>query len=302
MADEPEKTPITNVYAQQFASDLAANRQEQSDIATQITALQERLERLKVEEGLLLKLQGTLTGSTGAATGEASPAAEAPRKAPDADPASAGAVTAEPGTVPQPRQDNQGKGAAKKTAAKGRKTAQKAAGKEVPAKKAAASKTTAKKTTAKKATPAKTTAKRVPAQAATAEEAPATKAAAGKDAPAKKAADKEAPAKKAAGRKADGPTLQELILPLLTTAQGHPQTAREVFDAFKAKHPERATSVQVVRNNLELLVKNNRAEKSQQQGSVMYTALAEADASSAAGGEAGQAAVPAQAEKAAAQV
>ncbi|MEW2161085.1 hypothetical protein AB0950_38610 [Streptomyces sp. NPDC007189] len=270
MADEPEKTPIHNVYAQQFASDLEANRKEQGDIAAQITGLQERLAQLKVEEGLLLKLQGTLTGSNGAEAGdaadEASSATAEPREAPGAAPAPAEVVTVAPGTVPQPRQDNRAKTATKKTAAKGK----------TPTKKAAA-----KTTTAKKAAATKTTAKRVPAQAATAE---------------------EAPAKKTAGRKADGPTLQELILPLLVKSQGHLQTAREVFDAFKAKHPERATSVQVVRNNLELLVKNNRAEKSQQQGSVMYTALAEAENAAAAGGEAEQAPVSAQAEKAAAQV
>ncbi|MEU9444474.1 hypothetical protein AB0D42_27025 [Streptomyces sp. NPDC048304] len=290
MADEPEKTPIHNVYAQQFASDLEANRTEQSDIAAQITGLQERLAQLTLEESLLLKLQGTLTGSNGAEAGdaadEASSATAEPREAPGAAPAPAEAVTVARGTVPQPRQNNRAKTAAKKTAAKGKTPAKKAAG-NAPAKKAAA-----KTTRAKKAAATKTTVKRVPAQAATAEEAPAKKATTGKD----------APAKKSAGRKADGPTLQELILPLLATSQGHPQTAREVFDAFKTEHPKRATSVQVVRNNLEQLVKNNRAEKSQQQGSVMYTALAEADNAAAAGGEAEQAPVSAQAEKAAAQV
>jgi hypothetical protein len=135
-------------------------------------------------------------------------------------------------------------------------------------------------------------AKRAPGQAATAEDAPTKKATTGKD----------VPAKKTAGRKADAPTLQELILPLLARPHGHPQTAREVFDAFKAEHPERATSVQVARNNLELLVKNNHAEKSQQQGSVMYTALTEAGAAAGAGDEAEKAAVPAQAEKVGAQV
>ncbi|WP_330342658.1 hypothetical protein [Streptomyces sp. NBC_00557] len=293
MADEPEKTTIHNVYAQQFASDLAANRKEQSDIATQITGLQERLEQLKVEEGLLLKLQGTLTGSNGAEARAVADeaAAQEQREVPATDPAPApaGSVTAAPGTVPQPRQDSRAKTAAKKSAAKGKTSAKKAAA-NAPAKKAAAKTATAKKAVATK-TGGKS-AKRVPAQAATAEESPAKETAAGKD----------VPAKKTAGRKGDAPTLQELILPLLARSQGHPQTAREVFDAFKAEHPERATSVQVVRNNLELLVKNDRAEKSQQQGSVMYTALTEAGAAAGAGVEAEQAPASAQAEKVAAQV
>ncbi|MET7433258.1 MULTISPECIES: hypothetical protein [Streptomyces] len=50
MADEPEKTPIQNKYAQQYAEDLSANRKEQGEITAQIAALHERLERLKEDE------------------------------------------------------------------------------------------------------------------------------------------------------------------------------------------------------------------------------------------------------------
>ncbi|WP_234042181.1 hypothetical protein [Streptomyces marianii] len=58
--------------------------------------------------------------------------------------------------------------------------------------------------------------------------------------------------------------------------------AREVTDQLAQDHSGRKTTVQTVRNNLETLVKNNRAEKSHQQGSAMYTAYAEADAAPAA--------------------
>ncbi|MFJ4953033.1 BlaI/MecI/CopY family transcriptional regulator [Streptomyces sp. NPDC088760] len=198
-----------------------------------------------------MQLQGTLTGSAALASGsgEAVSAPAEQGEVQGADSASAEAVTGAPHAVPQPRQDSQDKPAAKKAAPKG---------------KSPAKKTTAKKVAAQKTTAKKTIEKKMPAQAATA---------------------KEAPAKKAAGRKADGPTLHELILSILLASHSHPQTAREVFDALKAEHPERATSVQTVRNTLEILVKKNLAERSQQQGAAMYTALAGSDAP-ATGGEA----------------
>ncbi|MET7762415.1 BlaI/MecI/CopY family transcriptional regulator [Streptomyces sp. NPDC005393] len=63
--------------------------------------------------------------------------------------------------------------------------------------------------------------------------------------------------------------------------------AREVTDQLAQDHPDRATSVQTVRNNLETLVKKNAVEKSHQQGSAMYTAFADTAATAAADDAAG---------------
>lgn len=135
--------------------------------------------------------------------------------------------------------------------------------------KAAASKSTAKKSAAAKV---RGTAKKPSAE---------TKKAAAKSAarrgPAKKSAVSSEPSAKAASAKA-GPPLHELVLGILHKAPGEPRMAREVADLLVQDHPDRAASVQTVRNALENLVKKNRAERSRQQGSVMYTAYAEAGA------------------------
>ncbi|MFF3958496.1 hypothetical protein ACFYY1_35565 [Streptomyces sp. NPDC001890] len=118
----------------------------------------------------------------------------------------------------------------------------------------------------------------------------------------------KATAKKATGKKADGLALHELMLPVLLKSPGHPHTAREVLDAFNAAHPERATTIQTVRNTLATLVKKNLAEKLRQQGSVMFTAtaLAGKDAvpatGSAAGGDSVQGAETAESGKVPAKV
>lgn len=262
MADELEKTSIQNKYAQQYAEDLAANRKEQGEITAQIAALHERLERLKEDEAWLAQAQGRLPGASAAAS-EAKPATEAaPANAADQAPSAAaqeraaqgepsvpaGAGAKAPRTVPSQRADTQDKPAAgKRAAAKG---------------KAAAKKPATKKTTARKSPAKKTTATKDPAKKASVKQASAQEATAGR-----------APAKKTGGTKADGSALHELVLRALLTSAGHPHTAREVFDAVKAAHPERAaTSVQAVRNALELLVKKGRVERSRQQKAVMYTA------------------------------
>ncbi|MEU2358825.1 hypothetical protein ABZ599_38710 [Streptomyces misionensis] len=245
MADEPEKTPIQNKYAQQYAEDLAANRKEQDEITTQIAALHKRLERLKQDEAWLTQAQGRLPGASTAAS-EAEPAAEAEGAAgahqtpsaaaqehasQDEPSLPAGTVAEAPRTVPSQRAETQDKPATKtKAATRG---------------KAATEKST-KKNTATKA----------PAKKASAEQTTAG----------------QAQAKKTGGKKADGPALHELVLLLLLKSAGHPHTVREVFDAVKAAHPDRATSVQAVRNSLELLVKKGRIERSRQQKAVMYTA------------------------------
>ncbi|MFJ5817349.1 hypothetical protein ACIQGT_26145 [Streptomyces sp. NPDC093108] len=265
MANKPAKTPIQNKYAQQYADDLAANRKEQGDITTQITGLQERLEQLKVEESWLDQAQGSLPVTAAPNEPHAAAVAEEPPAAKPGQPESsapAGAITDAPTTVPQPRQDQSVKVEKSK----------------VPAKKAAAAKkTTAKKTAARKAMSAKNTA----ARTKTMKKAAAKKPVAGQT-PAPEATTTEAPAKKAAAEEKSGPPLWQLILDILLKTPGEPCVAREVTDQLAKDHPGRATTIQTVRNTLEGLVKKNRAEKSRQQGNVMYIAYANATAATAA--------------------
>ncbi|MEU3639918.1 hypothetical protein AB0H23_27340 [Streptomyces albogriseolus] len=258
MADEPAKTPIQSKYAQQYADDLAANREEQGDVTAQITGLQERLAQLKSEEEWLAQALASLPE---APPSDAVEQAEAP--------VPAKTVADTPQSVPQQRQDQP------VTEEKPRKPAKKTA----PAKKTTpkkAAKTTAKKTTAR------TTAKKAVAKKTAAEEAPAQPAAA------------EAPADTATAKEKSGPPLWQLALDILLKTPGQPYVAKEVRDQLAQDHPGRATSVQAVRNNLETLVKKGLAEKSNQQGSAMYTAYADTDADAApaadgtAAGEAGQ--------------
>lgn len=246
MADEPEKTPIQNKYAQQYADDLAANRKEQGALTTQIADLQERLEQLKVEEGWLTLAQSSLPGAVAPGEPGAEPAAGVSSAAKDEESetsAPAEAVTDAPRTVPQPRQDE----------------SVKAQQPEQPAKKAAAAKkATAKKTTAKKA--------------------PVAKKSAAEQAPAPEAAVTEAPVEKATAKEKSGPPLWQLVLDILLKTPGQPCVAREVSDQLAQEHPGRATSIQTVRNSLETLVKKSLAEKAHQQGNAMYTANVAADA------------------------
>jgi hypothetical protein len=276
VADEPEKTPIQNKYAQQYADDLAAIRKEQGDITRQIAGLQERLEQLKVEENWLGQAQGSLPGTAALSEPEAEPAAAvtaAPSAAKAEQPeisAPAEAVTDVPKTVPQPRQDQSVKVEQPKQPAKKAAPAKKTTAKKTAAKKA----TTAKKTTAKTAT-AKT--KKAAAKKPVADQAPAPEVTTAT----------EAPAEKAAAEEKSGPPLWQLVLDILLKTPGQPCVAREVTDQLAQDHPARATTVQTVRNNLESLVKKNRAEKSHQQGNAMYTAYADAAAATAADDTAG---------------
>ncbi|MFE9776163.1 hypothetical protein ACFYOV_31805 [Streptomyces sp. NPDC005931] len=164
MADEPEKTPIQNKYAQQYADDLAANRTEQRDITAQIAALQERLEQLRVEESWLAQAQSSLPGAAALGEGAAEVLSQARDEQPQT-PAAAEAVADAPPSVPQPRQDESVKAEQPKQPAK----------KAPAAKKTARKKTTTRKTTAKK-TSAATKASAV--KKAAAEQAPAPEAAA----------------------------------------------------------------------------------------------------------------------------
>ncbi|MDO0924175.1 hypothetical protein QQY24_01605 [Streptomyces sp. TG1A-8] len=255
MAEEPEKTTIQNVYAQRYAADLAANRTEQGELI-------ERLEQLKADEAWL---ERALANVPGAVT---SPSGAGPAAGPDEEPTAPGkgrrkgsapAGAGRPAPVPQPRQDGQGEAAPSEPVAE----------KAVASKgKAPVERTTVKKTAARR----RSTAKKAPA----------------KKAPAKKTSAADAPAGRTAD-KAPEPPLHELVLGILLKAPGEPHMTREVRTRLEQDHPGRTTTMQTVRNTLEALAKKGRIDKSNQQGSVMYTAFAGADAAPGAGNEAGPA-------------
>ncbi|MEU5036064.1 hypothetical protein AB0G48_18180 [Streptomyces rubiginosohelvolus] len=256
MSDQIEKTDIQSRYRKQYADDLAANRQKQGDLTAQIAGLQKDLEQLKSEEAWLTQAQGTLPGTAG-------PGETAPGPA-----AAAGEPAAEvPQTVPAQRHDDE----AEPTTRRG-KASKRTPAKKTPAKKTAAKKTTAKKRTSKagqKAT-AKTTAAKPKAVQTPAEADP-----------------EKTPAGKTVSQEKEGPVLWQLALDILHQSPGQPCAAREVAEQLALEHPGRSTSVQVVRNSLETLVKKGLAEKTQQQRSVMYTATPAAPtatAGDAAGG------------------
>ncbi|MFE5406919.1 hypothetical protein ACFQ9Z_37680, partial [Streptomyces sp. NPDC056580] len=233
VADEPAKTPIQNKYAQSYADDLAANREEQSEVTAQIAGLQERLDQLKAEEAWLAQAQGSLPGAAVSSAPEdqsATGAVEVPQEATaeQADiPAPAEEAT-DTAQVPQQRQDEsvkeeQPKQPAKRTAA---------------AKKTAPAKKSTHKKAAEKATPGTTTnktsaepAKNAAAKKKSAE--PAKKNVAKKTSaekvPAQQAASAQAPAGRAAAGEKSGPPLWQLILDILRKT-GQPCVAREVHD------------------------------------------------------------------------
>lgn len=109
-----------------------------------------------------------------------------------------------------------------------------------------------------------------------AKKAPTAKAPA-KKTTAKKSTVKKSTAKKAATKKTDEAPLHELIMAILLKTPGEPHLAREVLTKLIEEHPERATSIQVVRNNLEALVRKKSVKKSHQQKSAVYTAHTAAD-------------------------
>ncbi|MFI5980031.1 hypothetical protein ACIBEA_04040 [Streptomyces sp. NPDC051555] len=261
MADEPDSTPIHNVYAQRFAADLEVNRKEQETITAQLTDLGARLAQLKSDEGWLSGMQGTLP---------AAPVAPAP-VTPDADTT----------VVPRPRTAKKATAVTAGTAGKAatktarpRKTAAKTpAPAPVVADTAAVTETTAPSKAAtpakvaaptKAATPAKSTARKTPARKTAA---PAAKASTEKAA--KASAQKEPATAAATG--ATEPPRRELVLALLVSA-AEPRMVSEVAGELAQAHPERPASTQVVRNTLELLAKKGLIEKENKQGSVMYSA------------------------------
>ncbi|MGX1887825.1 BlaI/MecI/CopY family transcriptional regulator [Streptomyces sp. NPDC055287] len=201
MAEKPDNTPIQSRYAEQYAADLKANREEQAE-------LRGRLKQLQSDEKWLVAQS---------------------QNAPVAEEAGAPADTEAPQVVPRPRQES--------------------------------SQATAPSGTKKRAARTKAPAKKAPV-------------------PKEKAAVTKAPAKKAAKAVAETtksvePPLHEVVLGILRAQPGHPHLAREVHTELAHKHG-RSTSVQVVRNSLESLVKKGTVEKENKQNSVMYTAPADA--------------------------
>jgi hypothetical protein len=272
---------------QRFADELTANRAEQEELTGQIAVLQQRLDQLKADEAWLTQAQSSLptTGEPGAvALGSASetPSAAPVEPAETSAPAETDAEASQ--TVPAQRQKQTVKKSAqaKKPAATKPAAKKPAAAKKTTVKKAA-SKAPVKKTTAKKTTPAteKPVTKKPAAKKTAAEQAQAPKAATAKAASPKAAAAKAPAAKATAG----GPPLWELLLGVLRKTPGQPLVAREVSEQLAKDHPDRATSAQTVRNGLQTLVSKNLAEKTRQQGNVMYTAHADTSAAPSPAGD-----------------
>ncbi|MEU6104492.1 hypothetical protein [Streptomyces flaveolus] len=286
MADEPQTTPVQERVRQRFADELTANHAEQEELTGQIAALQQRLEQLRADEAWLTQAQSSLptAGESGAeALGGASetPSAATVEQAEVSAPAETDTEASQ--TVPAQRQDQTVKKAAQATKPAATKPAAKkpAAAKKTTVKKAA-SKAPVKKSAAKKTTTAaeKPAVKKPAAKKTVAEQAPAPKATTAKAASPKAAA--KAPADRAA---AGGPPLWELLLGVLRKTPGQPLVAREVGEQLAKDHPDRVTSAQTVRNGLQTLVTKNLAEKTRQQGNVMYTAHADAPAAPSPAGD-----------------
>ncbi|MFI8392302.1 hypothetical protein [Streptomyces sp. NPDC085540] len=115
---------------------------------------------------------------------------------------------------------------------------------------------------------------------ATAAKKPAAKKTATKTAvasPAKKTATaKKAAVKKTAvagaGKTAQAsPTLGRLLSDILSKQPGEPKKVSEIQSELEEAHPERATSVQTIRNALQRLVEKNGLERDNRQGVVLYT-------------------------------
>ncbi|MBM9624588.1 BlaI/MecI/CopY family transcriptional regulator [Streptomyces zhihengii] len=226
MVDEPAMNPIRNRYVQQYADDLAANRDEQATIGQQVADLQQRLKTLEEEERWLVQAQSSLPERAVLSATEDVPLG------PPADVEGTGIPTlaADPAevsdTVPQPRDSK----SRRKETTHGEKTAR-----------------AGRKTAANR--PSRPS-REVSAAAVTGQN------------------------QQDNGSRRTGPPLGQLLLAILLKTPGEPCVVREVSDQLAQDHPSRATSVQTVRNTLEILVKKGTVEKSRQQGNAMYTAYA----------------------------
>ncbi|MFE1874732.1 hypothetical protein ACFW9N_28265 [Streptomyces sp. NPDC059496] len=123
-------------------------------------------------------------------------------------------------------------------------------------------------------------AEKVADAAASAKKAPAPRKRAAKTAaatpPEKTATAKKAAVKKTAAAGAGktvqaGPTLGRLLSDILSKQPGEPKKVSEIQSELEEAHPERATSVQTIRNALQRLVEKNGLERDNRQGVVLYT-------------------------------
>ncbi|MFD3468125.1 hypothetical protein ACFWWM_17480 [Streptomyces sp. NPDC058682] len=104
-----------------------------------------------------------------------------------------------------------------------------------------------------------------------------------KTATAKKAAVKKTAVAGAGTTAQASPTLGRLLSDILSKQPGEPKKVSEIQSELEEAHPERATSVQTIRNALQRLVEKNGLERDNRQGVVLYTwPVPEATAVSAA--------------------
>jgi hypothetical protein len=232
------------VYAQRRTADLAANRRRQEELT-------HTLERLKTEEAWMLSLAIPQHEDTQTVPPSAPAAAEpATPEPPHAEglPAPVDEQELEPAAVPPQRQQQAAAGTRGKKAVPGGSPTAKA--KAASTKPAAGAKAPAKKTAAKR------TANK-----------PAAKKASGK------------PSGTAGGATAarNQPPLRELLADVMSSNAGEPLKVSEIRTLLETAHHGRATSNQVVRNTLEVMVEKGTVERSEQKGSVMYTLPAPTD-------------------------
>ncbi|MFE9629438.1 hypothetical protein [Streptomyces sp. NPDC006463] len=151
MTNDPDTTPIHNVYALRFAADLETNRKEQDQVSAQITELEERLKQLKADESWLHGMQGSLPPAEDGAVASGGQVTAQPSQSPTHDtaavPSSAEAAAGAAAAVPQPRRARKstGRAAGRKTA-QPRKTAGVASGAKAKTATATVKKTTETKT------------------------------------------------------------------------------------------------------------------------------------------------------------
>ncbi|MGW0750747.1 hypothetical protein [Streptomyces sp. NPDC002587] len=154
MANDPDTTPIHNVYAQRFAADLEINRKEQEQVSAQIAELEARLQQLKADESWLHGMQGALPPIADEAPASDGQVAPQPGQSPAHDTEAVPPTTGDPvkSAVPRPRKAKKTTGrAAERKPAQPKKTSGIASGAKAGATAAAAKKATAKKATGTKA-------------------------------------------------------------------------------------------------------------------------------------------------------
>jgi hypothetical protein len=232
---------------QQLADDLARNTEEQEKARAQVEEAQNRLAVLAQEYSWLETMRAQAAAVQAAAAAELPAADDAPA-APAAEEAAAG--------TPVKAERTRGKAAKPQT---GTAAMDVPASVDAPAENGEAE--TAEPVEETLAEAPKKRPVRKPAAKKTAKKVPGQRATTAKAAP--------------AGRASRGPSLAELVVPLLSADT--PRSTKEIVVALKEQHPERSTSDQLVRNALNTLISRGRAQRFQQQNSVFYTAVSPQD-------------------------